>query len=462
MRWSLERIDWPDFGRPATPPTPDLKEMEARVGRIHSAMEAHNLDCLVIYGDREHSANIRWASGFDPRFEEAVLIIRDSGRPILLAGNECLPYTAIAPMVAAGSMEAVLCPSLSLLSQPRSPGERLDRILKAHIPTQARIGTVGWKYWEAGEFDDPTRAMELPAIIVDVLRGIGSEVVNATAMFMSPADGLRSTVDAAGIARLEFANHMAASAIRRMIFSFREGQTDFEALEAARIGGLPLGCHPTFATGEMADQGLTGPTGQRLTRGQKISFNICHWGANICRAGWLVSDPSELPKPAHDYLDAFAGPYVAALSDWFSQMRPGVPGGQVWDQVMRALPVERFGITLNPGHLIGDDEWISSPIYAGSDIQLRSGMPMQCDIIPGHADFGSTRMEDGYVIADEELQAKLESAYPEVAARCAARRAFMRDQIGLDVPDTLLPLADTCGIVAPWLLDPAQVITLRG
>jgi hypothetical protein len=37
----------------------------------------------------------------------------------------------------------------------------------------------------------------------------------------------------------------------------------------------------------------------------------------------------------------------------------------------------------------------------------------------------------------------------------------MRDVIGLDVPDTLLPLADTCGIVAPYLFDPGQVITLR-
>jgi hypothetical protein len=37
----------------------------------------------------------------------------------------------------------------------------------------------------------------------------------------------------------------------------------------------------------------------------------------------------------------------------------------------------------------------------------------------------------------------------------------MRDTIGIDVPDCLLPLADTCGIVAPFLLDPSQVIALR-
>ncbi len=59
------------------------------------------------------------------------------------------------------------------------------------------------------------------------------------------------------------------------------------------------------------------------------------------------------------------------------------------------------------------------------------------------------------------LRAELAARFPAVAARCAARAAFMRDTIGLDVPETLLPLADTCGIVAPFLLDARQVIALR-
>ena len=44
--------------------------------------------------------------------------------------------------------------------------------------------------------------------------------------------------------------------------------------------------------------------------------------------------------------------------------------------------------------------------------------------------------------------------------RCDARAAFMRDVIGMKVPDCLLPLADTCGIVAPWLFDPGLVVAL--
>jgi hypothetical protein len=82
------------------------------------------------------------------------------------------------------------------------------------------------------------------------------------------------------------------------------------------------------------------------------------------------------------------------------------------------------------------------------------------DVIPDHPDYGSTRMEDGYVIADDALRADLAARFPAVAARCAARAAWMAGVVGIDVPETLLPLADTCGIVAPFLLAPRQVVSL--
>jgi len=285
-------------------------------------------------------------------------------------------------------------------------------------------------------------------------------VVNATKLFQCPATGLRSTVTAAEVARLEFANHMAAAALKRMVFGFREGMTDFAAVEAARIGGLPLGCHPTFATGARAEQGLSGPTGQVLRRSSPISFNICHWGANICRAGWLAEGPDDLPEAAQDYLEVFAGPYLRAMSVWTALMRPGGMGGDVWAAMQAALPPGFFNVTLNPGHLIGTDEWLSSPIFEGSGVALRSGMAMQMDVIPSHPVYGSTRMEDGYVIADGELRAEITARFPAMAARIAGRQAFMREVIGMEVPETLLPLADTCGIIAPWLLDPRAVLAL--
>ena len=173
----------------------------------------------------------------------------------------------------------------------------------------------------------------------------------------------------------------------------------------------------------------------------------------------MARGAADLPTSAAGYLEEFVFPYARAMSNWCGMMRPGVTGGAVWAMIDDRLP-ERFGITLNPGHLIGLDEWMSSPITPGSEIPLASGMAMQMDVIPAHAEWGSTRMEDGYVIADGALRDALARAHPNLARRCAARAEFMRRAIGMEVPDSLLPLADTCGIIAPWLLDPAQVVVL--
>lgn len=454
----LQRLDWPDHGTPDLPPAFSQDEAEARLAAVRRAMAASEYQALVVYGDREHAANLHWLTGFDPRFEEAVLVIAENDA-LLIAGNECLAYTVVSPLVAAGRVRTGLCASLSLPSQPRG-SRRLWEWLEESVPAGAKVGVVGWKWYGADELapeQDPELALDIPAFLADPLRERAGRVENATALFMHPGFGLRARVSVDDIARLEFSNHMAAAALRRMVFSFREGMSDFAAVEAARVGGLPLGCHSTFAMGDTP--GLSGPRGNRIERGKPASFNIAHWGSNICRSGWLARGAEDLPTDAAGYLEDFVFPYTRAMSDWCGMMRPGVAGGAVWAMIHDRLSPE-FGITLNPGHLIGLDEWMSSPITPESGIPLASGMAMQMDVIPAHPRWASTRMEDGYVIADDELRNALSNKHPNVARRCALRVNFMTRVIGMEVPDTLLPLADTCGIIAPWLLDPAQVVVL--
>jgi len=454
---SLIRREWQSTAMPDVPPELSEAELSPRIARLRKVGQQLGYDALVIYGDREHAANVHWLTGFDPRYEETVLIVTASDA-LLIAGNECLSYTAISPLVASGAIRVAHCASLSLMSQPRQSA-RLADLMAPMIP-KGKLGVIGWKWFGPAEVDDPATALDVPAFLADPLRRMAGRVENATALMMHPGHGLRARVDATGIARLEFANQMAAVAVRRMAFSLREGMQDFEAFENARLGGLPLGCHQTFATGARAAQGLSGPTGQVLRRGEQISFNICHWGSNVCRAGWLARDAGDLPPDARDYIETFVAPYMQAMSRWCAMMVPGTSGGAIWQEMQRLLPFETFNLVLNPGHLIGLDEWLSSPIYEGSDEPLASGMAMQMDVIPGHPVYGSTRMEDGYVIADTALRAELTAQFPAVAARCAARAQFMREVIGMDVPDCLLPLADTCGIIAPWLLDPGLVMTV--
>ena len=52
--------------------------------RLRERAERRGYDRLVVYADREHSANLSYLTGFDPRFEEAILVVgrrRSSGHP---------------------------------------------------------------------------------------------------------------------------------------------------------------------------------------------------------------------------------------------------------------------------------------------------------------------------------------------------------------------------------------------
>ena len=89
-------------------------------------------------------------------------------------------------------------------------------------------------------------------------------------------------------------------------------------------------------------------------------------------------------------------------------------------------------------------------------------MVMQADVIPFSVKYASSRVEDGYAIADAALQASLKHDYPECYARCLKRREFMRSVLGIDVPADVLPLANMAGCIPPFFLDPNLVFALEG
>jgi len=159
-------------------------------------------------------------------------------------------------------------------------------------------------------------------------------------------------------------------------------------------------------------------------------------------------------------VEAFAGPYCEVMAEWFSLLRLGMPGGRLSALVAEKLPFERFGIFLNPGHLIHLDEWVSSPIYPGSEVTLHSGMAMQVDVIPSSPVYFSTRMEDGLVLADADLRTRLRVLYSDCYARCQARRSFMANVLGLELAEEILPLSNIPAFVPPFFLSPNKLLAL--
>jgi hypothetical protein len=73
-------------------------------------MEERKLTHLVVYGDREHFANLAYLTCFDPRFEEAVLIVGPNSKPLLVVGNECESYVGVSPLFNDGELPEDVLP----------------------------------------------------------------------------------------------------------------------------------------------------------------------------------------------------------------------------------------------------------------------------------------------------------------------------------------------------------------
>lgn len=130
----------------------------------------------------------------------------------------------------------------------------------------------------------------------------------------------------------------------------------------------------------------------------------------------MVENAAQLPEAVNDYLDVVAIPYFRAVVAWLENIHPGMTGGELYQLIEDVLPKADYRWHLNPGHLVADEEWLCSPVSAGSDIPLASGMLLQIDIIPSRAGYAGASIEDTVALADEALRQQLAAEYPQLWA----------------------------------------------
>jgi hypothetical protein len=451
----LAEVALPDFGVPDERPLIPAATYAARLEALRDRAEARGYDRLVVYADREHSANLSFLTGFDPRFEEAMLIVGPAGVPAILVGNECWGMAGAAPL----PMERHRFQDFSLPSQPRDRSRPLGEMMAGEgVGRDSRVGVIGWKTYARRE------TLEVPAFIVDELRtlvGPGGTVENAGDLLIGAADGLRIINDADQIAAFEHAACQTSAGVRGVLNGVRPGMRESEAVRLLRWDGSPLSCHLMLTAGPRASLGLLSPGDRRIERGDRFTVAFGIWGALNCRAGFVVEDASELPAGIADYVERLVGPYFAAVAEWYRALHIGQTGGTLQAIIDRHLGDPFFGIFLNPGHQLHLDEWVNSPVGPGSKVELRSGMVMQVDIIPATGtDHFTTNIEDGLALADDGLRAIIAARYPETWARILARRAFMAGSLGIELHPDVLPFSNIPAYLSPFILRPDRVMTL--
>ena len=267
--------------------------------------------------------------------------------------------------------------------------------------------------------------------------------------------------EAEQLAWFEYAATHTSAAIRRVLFGLAPGMTEHEAVRLMKVNGIPLSCHLMLSSGPRARMGLPSPSSRRIEEGDRFTTAYGVWGALNCRAGFVVRDQSGLPEPIRDYVEKLVAPYYRAIVEWYRTIGIGVKGGELYDVIHRRLGDPFFGVKLNPGHQIHLDEWVNSPIFAGSSIELRSGMAFQVDVIPATGtDYFTTNIEDGIALADEPLRRELQRKFPEAWGRIEARRRFMKNVLGIDLKPEVLPFSNIPAYLPPFLLSPRRVMTV--
>jgi Xaa-Pro aminopeptidase len=453
----LKQVELPHNVPASTWPTFGLQTFVRRIARLRALMDEHGYSHLAVFGDPWTFANLNYLLGFDPRLEPMLLVVGRDDPLFLLAGNEGLPYSNVSPLPA---IQRRLCHLFSLPGQPLPPAPSLDASLaEAGIGPGARVGVVGTRYYPM--LTDGEYVLDVPAHLADGLRRLAGpeQVRNATDLLIHPGYGLRTAVDADEIAFMDHSAQWVNAGVCRLLALLRPGLSELEATRALDYPGhIPLANPIVLGWGDNALAGITGPLPDNpLQVGQPIQFSYNLWGANVVRAGLALRGPQDLPEP--DALEAFYIPYFRAKMRWYETLALGVTGGDLYAAVADVMEDPRFGAVINPGHLIHWDEWTSAFIDKGSAQPVRSGMPIQAEIlcVPGPP-YHMLHVEDGLIVADDALRRDLAARHPQAAANVARRRDQMQRTLGITLAPEILPMSEIQAWLFPFLLDPSRIL----
>lgn len=424
--------------------------MKARKDAILNRMKENDLDSIVVWADLEHGNNFEYLVGFLPRFEEALLVLHKDGTAEIVLGNENLNKASKSRI----PVTPVHMPHFSLPNQPMKTDKSVSEILEqCNLSQDKKVGLVGWKNFTS-KHDENSELFDLPAFIVEALKKNlpDTKFINATFIFIGE-NGARCTNNANEFAHYEFGAALAGNCILKAMDKLDVNVSEMEVADELDAGGQTHSVVTIMATGARFEKANMYPTNKKIKLADPLSITTGFKGGLQSRGGYAVHDESELPENLKGYLDAVAKPYFNAVVHWLENIHIGMKGRELYDSIENVLPKEKYGWTLNPGHLCADEEWLSSPVYPESEEVLKSGMLFQIDIIPSVSGFGGISCESGVMIADKELRDSIASEYSEIWDRIVKRQEYMRNELGIQISDEILPTSMATAYCKPWLLN---------
>lgn len=438
------------------------EDYQNRIKKLWDMPQAHQYKTIVIYGDREHFSNISYFTGYDPRFEEALLILKRDEMPVIVVGNEGFGYAEKIPY----ETKKVLYQNFGLMGQPNESSDSLKKIFSDYVgKSGTKVGLIGWKFYKEELFELKNCITDVPGYLVETLSSVvGAKFIsNATDLLMDNDYGLRHHASAKEIVQFEVAGTKISRNVYTAIKNLKEDMTEMEASELLNIDGEPLCTHPNVNfDDEHVSLGLNSPVyGKKLKYGMPLGVGYGLRGSNVHKMGMYIRSLEDLPEDRKNYLEEVAKPYFSNIVSWYEMMKIGTAFGEVYDIVEKELGFEKYNIILNPGHLIHTDEWTNSPFEKGNLVKIHSGHVIQCDYsVCFKEPYLPCHIEDGLAIGNEALQKEIERISPSCFKRIQKRKEFMKEILNIKLPDEVLPLSDLSAVCFPYMADVSVVLAV--
>lgn len=419
-----------------------------RVNKVIAGMKKINLKQLLVYADVEHGSNFEYLVGFVPRFEEAILLIDISGEMTLFLGNENLNKAGKARIEAKGVQVSLF----SLPDQHQRSDFTLAQLFKENgVSSDGKLGLVGWKKFTS-TIENNQQMFDIPAFIVDAIKSINSNVVNAAEIFIGE-NGVRNINNANEVAYFEYGAALASDSMLDALNKIEVGVKEIEVADCLTRYGQYNSVVTIMAAGERFKKANMYPTNNTLKVGDPVSITVGYRGGLSSRAGYIANNETDLPSGANDYVNRVAAPYFNAYSHWLEEIKIGMTGNTLYNKIETILPKEKYGWHLCPGHLVGYDEWQNSPVYDNSLEVLQSGMMLQVDIIPSVNGYAGVSAESTVVLADDNLKTEIKNEYPEMWERIQVRIKYLKEVLGINLSNDILPMCSTVAYLRPFMLN---------
>jgi Xaa-Pro aminopeptidase len=371
-------------------------EFQTRIENLRDIMRRDGIDIMLIYGDEYRREHLRYVSNYWPIFERGMLVVGQSGDPILLVAPECCQYAKemsvwndiriVHEMEMAYVADQI---EYSMENQYTTLAKAFLDVLNGKNPKRVSVCGV-----------DAMSSITLDAIkdacrTAEVLNG--DKIIYGMRLYKSPAE----------IQLLKRAWEICDSGYKALLDANLIGLTERQAAaiaeKAARDAGAENIVFTIFATGERTNTVIGRATERVIQEGDMVMACLA-----IQYEGYIASD--EWPfvaggKPTSNQLELICH-LIAAEDIGIKMVRDGVVAGKVVRQMrdyFQANKLSKYDL-YPPIHGNGLAEAESPYPDENTKYEFRKGMSINFDVsLFGLPDVGSNRIEEGFVVSENGL-----------------------------------------------------------